>query len=221
MTVGTRERGVQIHDMLDNAKHRRKRMESMDLLADTRRYLDDAIRQLEEINAGIPIAEPLTRDEAINIVTEKIGLFESVLRRYRKIGTMPRGPKAFSASRLWRPFQERPARPVPIFANGRPINDNPVAFLHDPYAIKINCRLGSHGEPSTAYGAACHRQSKTPQPTNAKTISYTPGTDSPKQDTLSVDRIFESILRSCSVNFHGLLSAESSANIRCKVSRAA
>jgi len=69
--------------MLDDAKHRRKRMESMDLLADTRRYLDDAIRQLEEINAGIPIAEPLTRDEAINIVTEKIGLFESVLRRYR------------------------------------------------------------------------------------------------------------------------------------------
>jgi len=67
--------------MLD-AKHGRKRMEPMDLLADTRRYLADAIRQLEVTNAGAPIAEPLTRDQAINIVTEQIGLFESVLRRY-------------------------------------------------------------------------------------------------------------------------------------------
>jgi hypothetical protein len=58
-------------------------MEPMDLLADTRRYLDGAIRQLAAINAGAPIAKPLTRDEAINIVTEQIGLFESVLRRYR------------------------------------------------------------------------------------------------------------------------------------------
>jgi hypothetical protein len=58
-------------------------MEPMDLLADTRRYLDGAIRQLEAINAGAPIAKPLTRDEAINIVTEQIGLSESVLRRYR------------------------------------------------------------------------------------------------------------------------------------------
>jgi hypothetical protein len=54
--------------MLD-AKHGRKRMEPMDLLADTRRYLADAIRQLEAINAGVPIARPLTREEAINIVT--------------------------------------------------------------------------------------------------------------------------------------------------------
>ena len=59
-------------------------MEPMvDILADTRRYLDDAIRQLEAINAGVPIAGALTRDEAINVLTEKIGLFESVLRRYR------------------------------------------------------------------------------------------------------------------------------------------
>ena len=59
-------------------------MEPMvDILADTRRYLDDAIRQLEAINAGVPIASALTRDEAINVLTEKIGLFESVLRRYR------------------------------------------------------------------------------------------------------------------------------------------
>ena len=59
-------------------------MEPMvDILADTRRYLDDAIRQLEAINAGVPIAGALTRDEAINVLTEKIGLFESVLRRYK------------------------------------------------------------------------------------------------------------------------------------------
>ncbi len=57
-------------------------MEPMDLLADTRRYLADAIRQLAAIEAGAPIAKPLKREEAINIVTEQIGLFESVLRRY-------------------------------------------------------------------------------------------------------------------------------------------
>jgi hypothetical protein len=57
-------------------------MEPMDLLADTRRYLASAIKQLEAINAGAPIAEPVTREQAINIVTEQIGLFESVLRRY-------------------------------------------------------------------------------------------------------------------------------------------
>ena len=57
-------------------------MEPIDLLADTRRYLTDAIRQLAAIEAGAPIAKPLKREEAINIVTERIGLFESVLRRY-------------------------------------------------------------------------------------------------------------------------------------------
>ena len=57
-------------------------MKPMDLLADTRRYLASAIKQLEAINAGAPIAEPVTREQAINIVTEQIGLFESVLRRY-------------------------------------------------------------------------------------------------------------------------------------------
>ena len=57
-------------------------MEPIDLLADTRRYLDAAIRQLAAIEAGVPIARPLTREEAINIMTEQIGLFESVLRRY-------------------------------------------------------------------------------------------------------------------------------------------
>jgi hypothetical protein len=57
-------------------------MEPMDLLADTRRSLAVAIRQLAAIEAGAPIAKPLKREEAINIVTEQIGRFESVLRRY-------------------------------------------------------------------------------------------------------------------------------------------
>ena len=50
-------------------------MEPMDLLVDTRRYLDAAIRQLEAIEAGAPIARPLTREKAINIVTGQIGPF--------------------------------------------------------------------------------------------------------------------------------------------------
>ena len=58
-------------------------IEPMDLLADTRRSLDLAIRQLEAINSRVPIAPPLTRDDAINVVTEQIGVFESVLRRYK------------------------------------------------------------------------------------------------------------------------------------------
>ena len=61
----------------------RPAMEPMDLLADTRRSLAQAIRRLEAINNGVPIAPPLTRDDAINVVTEQIGVFESVLRRYK------------------------------------------------------------------------------------------------------------------------------------------
>jgi len=61
----------------------------MDLLADTRRYLDAAIRQLAAIEAGVPIARPLTREQAINIMTEQIGLFESVLRRYERRNNAP------------------------------------------------------------------------------------------------------------------------------------
>jgi hypothetical protein len=57
-------------------------MEPIDLLADTRGYLDSAIRQLAAIEAGAPIVRPLTREEAVNIMTEQIGLFASVLRRY-------------------------------------------------------------------------------------------------------------------------------------------
>ena len=75
------EKDRPIHAKHD-AGHGRMRMEPMDLLADTRRYLADAIRQLAAIEAGAPIAKPLKREEAINIVTEQIGLFESVLRRY-------------------------------------------------------------------------------------------------------------------------------------------
>lgn len=76
-----RATGAQIDAVLD-AKPGITGMEPMDLLADTRRSLADAIRQLAAIEAGAPIAKPLTREQAINIVTEQIGLFESVLRRY-------------------------------------------------------------------------------------------------------------------------------------------
>ena len=57
-------------------------MEPMDLLAKTRRHLASAVKQLELIDAGAPIAQPVTTEQAINLVTEQIGLFESVLRRY-------------------------------------------------------------------------------------------------------------------------------------------
>jgi hypothetical protein len=57
-------------------------MGPMDLLGDTRRYLAAATKQLAAINAGAPIAKPVTREHAVNIVTEQIGLFESVLRRH-------------------------------------------------------------------------------------------------------------------------------------------
>ena len=40
-------------------------MEPMDLLADTRRYLDPVIRQLAAIEAGAPVAKPLKIEEAI------------------------------------------------------------------------------------------------------------------------------------------------------------
>jgi hypothetical protein len=45
-----------------------------------RRYLAAAIKQVEAINAGAPIAKPVTREQAVNIVTDQIGPFESVLR---------------------------------------------------------------------------------------------------------------------------------------------
>jgi hypothetical protein len=43
--------------------------------------LADAIQQLAAVEAGAPIAKPLKREQAINIVRAQIGLFESVLRR--------------------------------------------------------------------------------------------------------------------------------------------
>jgi hypothetical protein len=82
--------GAQIGAMLLNTKDGKTRMEPMDLLADTRRPLADAVRQLAAIEAGALIAKPLTREQAINIVTEQIGLFESVLRRYGGRGNSDR-----------------------------------------------------------------------------------------------------------------------------------
>lgn len=55
-------------------------MEPMDLLAETRRSLADAIRQLAAIEAGAPIARPLKSEHAIDIAAEQIGPFESVRR---------------------------------------------------------------------------------------------------------------------------------------------
>ena len=66
------------------ARTGRKRMKRMDLLADTRQCLSDAIRQLAAIEAGAPIARPLSREDAINIVAERIGLCERLLRRYER-----------------------------------------------------------------------------------------------------------------------------------------
>jgi hypothetical protein len=57
-------------------------IEPMDLLAETRRHLASAVKQLESITAGASVVRPVTTEQAINIVTEQIGLFESVLRRY-------------------------------------------------------------------------------------------------------------------------------------------
>lgn len=73
---------------------------AVDLLADTRRCLTQAIEQLAAINAGAPIARPLLRKQAVNIVTEQIGLFESVLRQYdNENGDWRRAPAPTSVAR--------------------------------------------------------------------------------------------------------------------------
>ena len=83
-------------------------MEPMDLLTDTRRYLASAIKQLEAINARAPIAEPVTREQAINIVTEQIGLFESVLLDMEG-GKMPADAKGEKQPTELRSRQKRAA----------------------------------------------------------------------------------------------------------------
>ena len=65
-------------------------MEPMDLLADTRRYLDAAIRQLAAIEAGVPITEPLKREEAISLPSRSA--FSRVCYVGMEVGTPP-GPK--------------------------------------------------------------------------------------------------------------------------------
>jgi hypothetical protein len=54
-----------------HARARVNAIQPMDLLAESRRYLASAIKQLEAINAGAvhTIAQPVTTEEAINTVT--------------------------------------------------------------------------------------------------------------------------------------------------------
>ena len=53
-----------------------------DILADTRRYRDEAIKTLSDVNGGGLLAAGMTREEAIQILTENIETYEAVLRRH-------------------------------------------------------------------------------------------------------------------------------------------
>jgi hypothetical protein len=58
-------------------------MDSMaDILADTRRYLAEAIRTLDSVKAGAKLAPGMTREEAIQTLGEAIALYEKTLRQY-------------------------------------------------------------------------------------------------------------------------------------------
>jgi hypothetical protein len=64
-------------------------MVRIDLLMDTRQFLSDAIRQLAAIESGAAVTKPLSREDAVAIVAERISLCESVLRRYGRGGAEP------------------------------------------------------------------------------------------------------------------------------------
>ena len=68
--------------LLEARVDRRERMERNGPIGG--HTLSDAIRQLAAIEAGAPIARPLSREDAINIVAERIGLCERLLRRYER-----------------------------------------------------------------------------------------------------------------------------------------
>lgn len=53
-----------------------------DILADTRRYRDEAIKTLSDVKGGGLLAEGMTREEAIQILIENIETYEGVLRRH-------------------------------------------------------------------------------------------------------------------------------------------
>jgi hypothetical protein len=58
-------------------------METMaDILADTKRYRAEAIKMLQAVKAGARLAHGMSRDEAIQILTENIAQYDRVLHRY-------------------------------------------------------------------------------------------------------------------------------------------
>jgi len=54
----------------------------IDILSDTRRYRDEAIKKLSDVKGGGLLAEGMTRGEAIRILTANIETYEGVLRRH-------------------------------------------------------------------------------------------------------------------------------------------
>ena len=86
-------------------------MEPMDLLADTRQYIASAIKQLEAINAGAPIAEPVTREQAINIVTSRSAFLRACCVDMDP--EMPADPKGEKRPTELRSRQQRAARRPP------------------------------------------------------------------------------------------------------------
>jgi len=53
-----------------------------DILADTKRYLGEAIVTLAAVRAGARLSPGMTREEAIEILSENIATYEKILRRY-------------------------------------------------------------------------------------------------------------------------------------------
>lgn len=53
-----------------------------DLIRDIKRYREDALAELQAINAGVPLGEGLSRNDAIKRLNESIAHFETILRRY-------------------------------------------------------------------------------------------------------------------------------------------
>ena len=54
----------------------------IDILADTRRTREEAIKTLSDVKGGGLLAEGMAREEAIQILTGNIATYEGVLRRH-------------------------------------------------------------------------------------------------------------------------------------------
>jgi len=54
------------------------------IMADAKRYREDAMQQLAAIEAGktVPAMVNKTREEAIRVLTENIAIYEMTMRRY-------------------------------------------------------------------------------------------------------------------------------------------